>query len=701
MPSILSANTLSSGFDVANSLRFNRGSSDYLNRTLGTPTNVDKATFSTWVKFSDVTSSNDTAIFAATADGNNTTHLEKLGSQVFRLNMREGSNYIGVLTTNRVFRDPSAWYHIVVAFDTNQGTGSNRIKLYINGVQETSFSTATYPTQNIDLRFNTSGQVFNIGNRGDTGNHPDAYFAETVFIDGLQLAADQFGEFDNSGIWKPIDVSGLTFGNNGFYLDYEADGTSTAFVDSGPDARAITVANNVVHSFAQAKFGGSSIYLDGVNDKLTMPDSNDFDFGTGNFTWEAWIYKPLTGKESIYETRTSGDNNGFNLEFNAQNKFEWYDTSIAGDNDLPRDPNAITANTWTHYAVVRNGAICTMYRDGTSVGTPKDVGTDADMVSAGQSIIGINAGGSEATSFEGFFDEMRLSSVARYTGNFTAPSAAFTSDSDTVFLIQSNASNLIGADVSGTGNHFTSSGLTLIDQSTDTCTNNACTWNTLYRNSATFTQGNLVYQAPGSNPVFGSITTFGVSAGKWYAECKYVAGSSHYGIIGICDEVFATLGDLGSATNTDFGKTGAALGSHPNTCTVAYVINTGKIRNNNNNQNYGSGGGDGDIINIALDRDNRKVYFGINGTYENSGDPAAGSNGFDLSSQVTGNEYFLGVTNDTGASETILDFNFGGGFGQTAVSSANADANGHGNFEYAVPSGFFAWNTKNLAESGG
>ena len=282
----------------------------------------------------------------------------------------------------------------------------------------------------------------------------------------------------------------------------------------------------------------------------------------------------------------------------------------------------------------------------------------------------------------------------------TAPSAAFTSDSDTVFLIQSNASNLIGADVSGTGNHFTSSGLTLIDQSTDTCTNNACTWNTLYRNSATFTQGNLVYQAPGSNPVFGSITTFGVSAGKWYAECKYHAGSSHYGIIGICDEVFATLGDLGSATNTDFGKTGAALGSHPNTCTVAYVINTGKIRNNNNNQNYGSGGGDGDIINIALDRDNRKVYFGINGTYENSGNPAAGSNGFDLSSQVTGNEYFLGVTNDTGASETILDFNFGGGFGQTAVSSANADANGHGNFEYAVPSGFFAWNTKNLAENG-
>jgi len=372
----------------------------------------------------------------------------------------------------------------VVAFDSSQGTASNRNKIYVNGVQETSFATETYtPNQNMDHKL-LSGELNSLGKDSEQNTFAACYFCEVVGIDGVAHAPTSFGEFDeDSGIWKPKSVSGLTFGTNGFHLN---------FADS----------------------------------------------------------------------------------------------------------------------------------------------------------------------------------------------------------------SALGTDVSGNGNNFANTNLAATDQSTDTCTNNACTWNTLYRNSATFTQGNLVYQAPGSNPVFGSITTFGVSAGKWYAECKYHAGSSHYGIIGICDEVFATLGDLGSATNTDFGKTGAALGSHPNTCTVAYVINTGKIRNNNNNQNYGSGGGDGDIINIALDRDNRKVYFGINGTYENSGDPAAGSNGFDLSSQVTGNEYFLGVTNDTGASETILDFNFGGGFGQTAVSSANADANGHGNFEYAVPSGFFAWNTKNLAENG-
>jgi len=240
MPLILPGNvgsaTAATGFNVANSLRFDRGSTDFLNKTLGTPTNVDKATFSTWVKFTDTSSGNDATLFGVLADGNNTTYIQLLGSKVIRLNMRESTNYIGVLTTNRVFRDPSAWYHIVVAFDTTQGTDSNRIKLYINGVQETSFSTATYPSQNTDLRFNTSGQVFNIGRRGDSINLLDGYLAETVFIDGQQLEPDQFGEFDeDSGIWKPINVSGLTFGNNGFYLDYEDSGNLGNDKNGGTD----------------------------------------------------------------------------------------------------------------------------------------------------------------------------------------------------------------------------------------------------------------------------------------------------------------------------------------------------------------------------------------------------------------------------------------------------------------------------------
>ena len=101
---------------------------------------------------------------------------------------------------------------------------------------------------------------------------------------------------------------------------------------------------------------------------------------------------------------------------------------------------------------------------------------------------------------------------------------------------------------------------------------------------------------------------------------------------------------------------------------------------------------------IALDRTNRKVYFGVNGTWGNSSDPANGTNGIDISSLVTGDTYFIGVTNDTGASETVASFNFGNP--SHSITSSQSDANGYGNFEYTVPTGYFALNTKNLAQYG-
>ena len=468
-------------FTVANSLRFD-GSSSNLSRTKGTSDSTKIGTYSWWIKNSKFTGQNLIDCGDAFADSSSVYISSNNTLTVFS---RISNSNVLVLETNRLFRDPAAWYNIVVAIDTTQSTASNRVKVYVNGTQETSFSTETYPDQNADLRFFTSSETEKISSTTyESGGYFGGYMCEVVKVDGQQLAQTSFGQFneDSPTVWEPIDVAGLTFGTNGYYLDFE-------------------------------------------------------------------------------------------------------DSSNLGNN------------------------------------------------------------------------------------------------------------------ISG-GTDFTENNIAATDQSTDTCTNNGCTWNILIPTSSTFTEGNLVYTANSSNPVFGSLTTFGVTSGKWYAECKYVSGSNHYGIIGVGDEVFAGINDLGTGTNTDLGKTGSALGSDPADCSVAYVIDTGKIRNNNNNQDYGSGGGDGDIINIALDRDNRKVYFGINGTYENSGNPGAGSNGFDLSSQVTGDTYFLGVTNDTGASETVLDFNFGGGFGQTAVSTGNSDANGYGNFEYAVPSGFYSWNSKNLAEFG-
>ena len=220
---ILGTNSIKdTGFDVANSLRFNSGSSDYLNNTSVDPvTNRLKFTISLWVKRSTLGAKS----MIGTVGGDSTNFGAIWFDSSDRLNCTEGSgggtlNFI----TNRVFRDVSAWYNIILAIDTTQGTESNRVKIYVGGVQETSFSTSTYPSQNSNMHLNRGGKTQYIGRHTDSSNNYyfDGYMTEVVWVDGSQEAVTSFGEFDSdSGIWKPIDVSGLTFGNNGFYLDFE------------------------------------------------------------------------------------------------------------------------------------------------------------------------------------------------------------------------------------------------------------------------------------------------------------------------------------------------------------------------------------------------------------------------------------------------------------------------------------------------
>jgi len=229
---ILGTNSIKdTGYDVANSLRFNSGSSDFLNRTTETPTNADKATFSFWVKRSKL--GTNQSMLSERADGNNLTDIyfnsdDKL--EIYSYN--SGTEYI-FLRTVRLFRDVGAWMHIMYSFDTSQGTNTNRVKLYINGVQETSFSSGSgnvYPNQNQNLRFNESGHTLRIGNL-NSDQYPDFYLSEVVFVDGTAQANTDLGEFDeDSGIWKPKNVSGLTFGTNGFYLDFENSGSLGADV---------------------------------------------------------------------------------------------------------------------------------------------------------------------------------------------------------------------------------------------------------------------------------------------------------------------------------------------------------------------------------------------------------------------------------------------------------------------------------------
>jgi len=237
MSIIIPANTLAAGgFNVDNSVRFNDGSSDNFSKSIGTATSRTKYTFSTWFKRSHLGSRQ--RIFGVINPSSTAAYAycEFDASDTIVYDDFDGSSTRLTRSTNRLFRDVSAWYHIVIQVDTTQGTAANRVKFYINGVQETSFASTNNAAEDYETTASNSSKTFFIGRAGHTSFYYDGYMAETIFLDGQSLAADQFGEFDeDSGIWKPIDVSGLTFGDNGYYLEYKGSGTSANSSGLGAD----------------------------------------------------------------------------------------------------------------------------------------------------------------------------------------------------------------------------------------------------------------------------------------------------------------------------------------------------------------------------------------------------------------------------------------------------------------------------------
>ena len=226
MPLILGTNSIKdTGYEVANSCRFD-GSNDYFTKTFGSdPTSTRIGTVSYWCKRSSFGAS---IAGGLTTSGNGSSYMTNFNSSdqidFWFYYPGSGADYEGELKTNAVFRDPSAWMHVFFSYDTTQVTNTNRLKLYINGTQVTSLATATYPDQNQDVYWGTQTQ-HRIGANPDTGNNKwNGYMAEVAYVDGVAHAITDFGEFDEDSptIWKPKDISsGITWGTNGFYLDFE------------------------------------------------------------------------------------------------------------------------------------------------------------------------------------------------------------------------------------------------------------------------------------------------------------------------------------------------------------------------------------------------------------------------------------------------------------------------------------------------
>jgi hypothetical protein len=459
MPLILGANTLSAGgYEVDNSLRFNYGSSDYLERT-STSGNRRTFTFSTWIKRGGLTSNNaggyDTFFSSDQAVENSfrVTFNDDDGSDDDRLMVYfyTGSFQLKLITS-QVFRDMSAWYHIVVAVDTTQATDTNRVKIYVNGSQVTSFLSTLYPSQNTDTSVNQSGAPCRVG--AGTSLYFNGYMSDVYLIDGQQLAPSDFGEFDeDSGIWKPIAYTG-TYGTNGFYLEFK-------------------------------------------------------------------------------------------------------DSSALGD------------------------------------------------------------------------------------------------------------------DTSGEGNDFTVNNLTSIDQTTDTPTNNFCTFNPLDTyNSPTITDGNTICNAGASDRSFRS--TIGISQGKWYWEVDATTNNS------------ANMGILNTVIQLTDGNTQQTQSTN----SVIFEAFGGLV--NKNGTLIATYTGGSAIYGFAFDLDAGTLKLSKDGVFYNSGDPVV--------TGITADTYLPWFAPNGGGSPTEFKANFGNP--AFTITTGNEDANGYGNFEYAVPPGYYALNTKNLAEYG-
>jgi len=229
------ANSASGGYEIENSLMFNNADDPNLAITFGSAGDRQKFTISAWIKKGD-TSADRALIGQGGTSSGNPRGLIFVGSSLRFTSNTTGSSTEADVETNAKLRDHSAWYHVVAAIDTTQGTAANRIKLYINGEQQTSLATATYPNQNFEMNWNNN-TLHTVGRYpNNDAYHMDGYISEFYFIDGTQYAASNFGETNDNGVWIPKDAKGdLTFGDNGFYLEFQQTGTSQNASGMGAD----------------------------------------------------------------------------------------------------------------------------------------------------------------------------------------------------------------------------------------------------------------------------------------------------------------------------------------------------------------------------------------------------------------------------------------------------------------------------------
>jgi hypothetical protein len=301
--------------------------STYLTRTTGTPTSTKTYTFSAWIKRCDIGAGN-AKIFSRTWGSGGEEKLEwNADGIVFRQTSGGGGDTNWERVTNRKFRDSSGYYHVVVTYNSLESTATDRIKIYINGVQETSFSSSSDPSLDADSGFMDNGIVQNYGRYGLGGQFTSAIWSHVHLIDGTAYDATAFGQYDANGVWTIKTSPSVTYGNNGFFI--LKDGNSVT--DQSGNGNNLTVGGGTL---TKTEDNPSNVFCTinplSINSGITLSKGNTqvdyggssqngkgtLGFSSGKFYWEAKLSSvvsnyPMIGigdMDSEHMQKTTGSN---------------------------------------------------------------------------------------------------------------------------------------------------------------------------------------------------------------------------------------------------------------------------------------------------------------------------------------------------------------------------------------------------------
>ena len=443
-----------SGYKISRSLRFNPSDSSYLSRTPSSAGNRKTWTWSGWLKRSGLGVLNQ--LFVTQSSGTAYTALYIDSSNKLRFEDYESSAQSQLFTT-QVFRDVSAWQHIVVAVDTTQATASNRVKLYVNGQQVTEFDTETYMSQNRETYINNTVDT-RIGGGQAANQFLNGYLAEVHFIDGQALAASDFGEYDDNNVWQPKEFKG-TYNAAASISSYPAVTISPSALGSGSDvshvngggsyfySQAQTGAGSVKVEFSSPITGVTSIKMNGggygvgstyhikingsdvltnlttasgwgqVEHTITSTDISSFEVYTTNAGWS--LYNLLFNDVSPSGTAsivTPAGVNGFHLDFSDNSSDAALGINTAVADDFTSTVGALTTTQAADFYSVGSNPAGNLFDGSTSTmvyGGYNNTSTNSDLVWTPN---GAYTASSSLRVYAGYYSTIYVNGVSKATG---------------------------------------------------------------------------------------------------------------------------------------------------------------------------------------------------------------------------------------------------------------------------------------------